>query len=169
MRSSDVGIIFATIIAQVFCCFSVVLNFLQWAIPGLFFSILVFSIQLTVNVECTFLPMTGYEPRTFGIGSDCSTNRATTTALVELIFAQRSIWKNFSQRWFSVWPDQLHGVHLHVGRRVGHAHHGVPWVVSVGQTYPYNPWKDSLQVRSNIVTREQCDQIGRFFGLWATF
>ena len=27
-----------------------------------------------------FLPMTGFEPRTSGIGSDCSTNLATTTA-----------------------------------------------------------------------------------------
>ena len=47
----------------------------QWAIPGLFFFIFVFSIQLTVNnVQYNFLPMTGFEPRTFGIGSNRSTN-----------------------------------------------------------------------------------------------
>ena len=34
----------------------------------------VFSIQLTVNVRYKFLPMTGFEPRTSGIGSDRSTN-----------------------------------------------------------------------------------------------
>ena len=28
-----------------------------------------------------FSPMTGFEPQTSGVGSDCSTNRATTTAL----------------------------------------------------------------------------------------
>ena len=32
-----------------------------------------------------FVPMTGFEPRTSGIGSDRSTNWATTTALVELL------------------------------------------------------------------------------------
>ena len=46
----------------------------------LFFFIFVFSIQLTVNVRYKFLPMTGFEPRTSGIGSDRSTNWATTTA-----------------------------------------------------------------------------------------
>ena len=52
----------------------------KWAIPGLFFFIFVFSIQLTVNVRYKFLPMTGFEPRTSGIGSNRSTNWATTTA-----------------------------------------------------------------------------------------
>ena len=43
--------------------------------------IFVFSIQLTVNnVQYKCLPMTGFEPRTSGIGSDRSTNWATTTA-----------------------------------------------------------------------------------------
>ena len=45
-----------------------------WSIPGLFFFIFVFSIQLTVNVQYKFLLMTGFEPRTSGIGSDRSTN-----------------------------------------------------------------------------------------------
>ena len=43
--------------------------------------IFVFSIQLTVNVQYKFLPMTGFEPRSSEIGSDHSTNWATTTAL----------------------------------------------------------------------------------------
>ena len=48
--------------------------FLKWAIPGLFFFIFVFSIHLTVNVQYKFLPMSGFEPRTSGMGSDRSTN-----------------------------------------------------------------------------------------------
>ena len=51
----------------------------KWAIPGLFSFIFVFSnTQLIVNkysIEINkFLPMTGFEPRTSGIGSDRSTN-----------------------------------------------------------------------------------------------
>ena len=40
--------------------------------------------QLTVkqiNVQCNGLSMTGFEPRTTGVESECSTNFATTTAL----------------------------------------------------------------------------------------
>ena len=49
--------------------------------PASFFFIFVFSIQLTVN-KCTIwsLLMTGFEPRTSGVRSDCSTNWAITTA-----------------------------------------------------------------------------------------
>ena len=36
--------------------------------------IFVFLIQLTVNVQYKFLPMTVFEPQTSGIGSDRSTN-----------------------------------------------------------------------------------------------
>ena len=46
----------------------------------LFFFIFIFSIQLTVNIHYKFLPMTGFELRTSRIGSDRSTNWATTTA-----------------------------------------------------------------------------------------
>ena len=47
----------------------------KWAIPGLFFFIFVFSLQLTVNnVQYKSLPMTGFEPWTSGVGSDHSTN-----------------------------------------------------------------------------------------------
>ena len=48
--------------------------FKKWAIPGLFFLIFLFSIQLTVNVKFKLLLMNGFEPRTSGIGSDRSTN-----------------------------------------------------------------------------------------------
>ena len=48
--------------------------FFKWAIPGLFFFIYVFSIQLTENVQYKFLPMTGFQLRTSGIGSNHSTN-----------------------------------------------------------------------------------------------
>ena len=58
--------------------------------PASFFFISVFSIhswQLT-NVQYTnkFLPMTGFEPRTSGIGSSRSTNWATTTAQLFKMF-----------------------------------------------------------------------------------
>ena len=65
--------------------------FFKWAIPGLFFFIFVFSIQLTVNVRYKFLPMTGFEPRTSGIGSDRSTNWATTTSTYHSLFR---VWNN---------------------------------------------------------------------------
>ena len=54
-----------------------------------FFFMFVSSIQLTVNVQYKFFPMTGFEPRTSGIGNDRSTNWATTTArdvVVKLVF-----------------------------------------------------------------------------------
>ena len=54
----------------------------KWASPGLFYFIFVISIQLTVNVQYKFLPMTGFEPQTSQIGSNHSTNWATTTARV---------------------------------------------------------------------------------------
>ena len=55
-------------------------------IPGLFFFIFVFSILLTVNVQYKFLPMTGFEPLTSRIGSNLSTNWATTTAHGKIFF-----------------------------------------------------------------------------------
>ena len=38
--------------------------FFKCAIPGIFFFIFVFSILLTVNVQCKIFPMTGFESRT---------------------------------------------------------------------------------------------------------
>ena len=35
-----------------------------------------------INIRCKSLPMTGFEPRTSGVGSNRSTNWATTTALL---------------------------------------------------------------------------------------
>ena len=46
----------------------------KWANPGPFFFIFVFSLQLTVNIQYKLLPMTGFEPRTSGVGSNRSTN-----------------------------------------------------------------------------------------------
>ena len=60
-------------------------KFLKWAIPRLFLFIFAFSIQLTVNIHNNFLPMTGFELQTSGIGSDRSTNRASTTADAVLV------------------------------------------------------------------------------------
>ena len=59
-------------------------NFFEWAIPGLFFFIFSFSIQLTFLY--IFLPMTGFKPRTSGDWSNHSANCATTTALYLNLF-----------------------------------------------------------------------------------
>ena len=54
--------------------------FKKWAIRGLFFLFSLFlSFQYTVDSKQMFninkfLPMTGFEPRTSDIGSNCSTN-----------------------------------------------------------------------------------------------
>ena len=55
----------------------------KWDIPGLFFFIFIFSIQLTIN-KCSIyiLPMAGFELGSSGIVSDRSTNCATTTTLI---------------------------------------------------------------------------------------
>ena len=53
------------------------------AIPGLFFFILVYSIQL---VEYINLPVTGFEQRTSSVGSDRSTNSVTTIATAAIHF-----------------------------------------------------------------------------------
>ena len=50
------------------------------SITASFFLYFRFSIQLTINVQNKILPMTGFVPRTSGIGSDRSTNWDTTTA-----------------------------------------------------------------------------------------
>ena len=64
--------------------------FLKWAIPASFS--LFSSFQNTIDSKQMFniykiLPMTGFEPRTSGIGSDRSSNWATTTAQDPLTFA----------------------------------------------------------------------------------
>ena len=49
--------------------------FLKWVIPGLFFFIFVFSIQLTEKeYSDKNSPMTGFELDTSGFGSDHSVN-----------------------------------------------------------------------------------------------
>ena len=51
---------------------SIYILFKNGPFPATFFFIFIFSIQLTVN-KCSiykFLPMTGFELRTFGIGID---------------------------------------------------------------------------------------------------
>ena len=55
----------------------------NWAIPGLFFIIFVFSTVTSNYVEYRILLMTGFEPRTSGIRGDHSANWATTTALFD--------------------------------------------------------------------------------------
>ena len=67
-----------------FCFFSPFRTFLNWDIPGLFLFNFVFSIQLTVNIK--FL-MAGLELRTSGVGSNHSTNCATTTVHSEQLRA----------------------------------------------------------------------------------
>ena len=50
--------------------------FFNWAIPGLFYSIFVFSGLADLKI---LLSMSGFEPRISGVGSDRSANCATTT------------------------------------------------------------------------------------------
>ena len=65
--------------------------FLKGPFPASFF-ILVFSIQLTVNnIQYKFCTMTGFEPRTSVVGIDCSTNSATTTALLKTMLLRNQI------------------------------------------------------------------------------
>ena len=79
----------------------------KWAPPvifsnGLFFLIFVFSIQLTVNVQYKFLPMTGFEPRTFEIGSNRSTNCATPLPRSTCYYRTHNFPPFISGRY---WPD----------------------------------------------------------------
>ena len=67
--------------------------FFKWAIPGLlslfsFFQYTVDSKQMFYINK--FLPMTGFEPRTSGIGSNRSTNWTTTTALIKVFWCHNS-------------------------------------------------------------------------------
>ena len=49
--------------------------FFEWAIPGLFFFIFVsFTVDSIQMSYIKVLTMTGFEPQTSGVGSDCSTN-----------------------------------------------------------------------------------------------
>ena len=52
--------------------------------------------------------MTGFEPRTSGIGSDRSTNWATTTAQLGLFLEQQKINLSFfAENWLKIWqPNQ---------------------------------------------------------------
>ena len=52
-----------------------------WVITGLFFIIFVFSIQMPVNVQYEFLPMTGFEPRTSGVWHNHSQKSTLVYAL----------------------------------------------------------------------------------------
>ena len=65
-------------------------HFFKWAVPGLFFFIFVFSIQLTINVQYKFFLMTGFEPQTSGIGSERSTNWATPLPMIAFLYLQTS-------------------------------------------------------------------------------
>ena len=54
--------------------------FLNWPSPASFFFIFVYHVQLTVNKCSKKSPMTAFEPRISGVGSDCAANWSTTTA-----------------------------------------------------------------------------------------
>ena len=56
---------------------NIVTKFFKWPFPASFFFIFVFSMQL---LKLMIVSMTGFESQISGIGSDCSTNCATTTA-----------------------------------------------------------------------------------------
>ena len=56
------------------------------AIPGLFSVILVFSMQVIVNVQYKMLLMTGFKLRASGIGSDRSTNCPNEIKFISSLF-----------------------------------------------------------------------------------
>ena len=67
---------------------------------------LYFCLFNTVDSKCSiyFLPMTGFEPRISGIGSDCSTNWVTTTTLsMEFLLVELHVTQ-WQANW-PVWPD----------------------------------------------------------------
>ena len=66
----------------------------KWAIPDLVFFIFVFLVQLTVNVQYNFLPMTGFKLRISGIGNDRFTNWATSITL-EIYLSTIKMFINF--------------------------------------------------------------------------
>ena len=87
--------------------FTQYLDIKKWAIPGLFFFIFIFSIRLTVNVQYQFLLMAGFEPQTSGLGSDRTTNSATTTANIwtfRTTLVQK--WTEFSKVGSKYWNPQ---------------------------------------------------------------
>ena len=69
----------------------------KWVIPGLFF--LYFRLFNTVDCKQMFdksLPMTGFEPRISGVGGNRSTNWATTTALLFILFVKSCDFADFA-------------------------------------------------------------------------
>ena len=92
----------------------------KWAIPGFFFFIFVFSIQLTVN-KCSkqIFPMTWFEPRTSGVETNCSTNWARITVQTLSILADEMCPQKHKNLWtinmetiffFSKWTRKTIGI-----------------------------------------------------------
>ena len=70
-------------------------------LPASFFFIFVVSIQLTVNIQYNFLPMTGFELQTSEIGN----NWATTTAHTYLLLCAKIFLDSHFKTSYS-YPDQ---------------------------------------------------------------
>ena len=71
-------------------------DFLRWAIPGLFFYLLFFSIQLQLVDKN--LRMLGFEPRISGARSNHSTNRATPNFMLPSCLAANANEANRKSR-----------------------------------------------------------------------
>ena len=87
-------------------------NYKKWAVPGLFFFIFVFSIhswqKTIVQYINNCLLMTGFELRTYGIGSNHCTNWSTTTAPISYICCRKC-------NKFKI--DIRHLIHLHIDKQ----------------------------------------------------
>ena len=81
------------------------------------FSSFQYTVDSKQNVQYTneFLPMTGYEPQTFGIGSDRSTNWATTTALVVVCYSPPLL--SLIYFWMQAALGRLEQLELHRGSK----------------------------------------------------
>ena len=101
----------------------------KWTISGLFF-LFVFSIQLTVNVQYNFLSMTGFELRTSGIGSNHSTNWATTTAQTYFLFLANGV--NEGPAWSYKTQKARKVIQLYINSKVHDALNVQLSLVSIG-------------------------------------
>ena len=107
-----------------------------------FFYIFVFSKQLTLNVENEFCQMTGFEPQTSRCRNDHSTN-------LRLIHTSR-VW--YCSRQQTVALTQRYGK-IHISALSQSTLESADYCSKCEWAFSHN----------------QCDQIGRFIGLWATF
>ena len=121
-------------------------SFFKWAIPDLFFFIFVFPTKLTAN-KCSFKnsPIPWFKPRTSGVGINCSANWAPGGGPRPLKVCSKSLFPikvrgNFGKGNLDFYQNSLLGKLR---------------------------WREEREIFEK--TYAQCDLIGWFIGIWATF